>query len=68
MTEAKRLAEEYLRLGGSRKSKIDDNIINVRKWEGEPPEAEAFWQENIQPLDEKRRKEVESLLPSMNAL
>ncbi|CAD7032365.1 hypothetical protein REJC140_03044 [Pseudorhizobium endolithicum] len=65
-TEARKLAEEYVRLGGRRKSKIDDNITDIRKWEADPPEAEAFWMGKIQPLDEERRKEVEFFLPSIN--
>lgn len=43
MTETRKLAEEYLRLGGRRKSKIDDNIVNTRLWEDEPAEASKFW-------------------------
>ncbi|SMF10844.1 hypothetical protein SAMN02982989_5204 [Xaviernesmea oryzae] len=65
MTEAQKLAEEYLRLGGRRKSKIDDNIVNTRLWEDEPPEADRFWTERIEPLDEERRREVAIFLPSI---
>ncbi|MGK9054244.1 hypothetical protein KXS03_21935 [Neorhizobium petrolearium] len=65
-TEARKLAEEYMLLGGRRKSKIDDNITDVRKWEDDPPEAESFWTGQIDPLDEERRKEVEFFLPSIN--
>jgi hypothetical protein len=68
MTQSRELADEYLRLGGQRKAKVDDNIVNVRQWQDEPPEAERFWSENIAPLDDKRRREVELLLPSINAL
>src|SRR5262245_88133 len=32
-TEAAKLAEEYMRLGGTRRAKIDDNIVGIRKWE-----------------------------------
>lgn len=66
MTESKKLAEEYLRLGGRRKAKVDDNIVSTRIWDDEPAEADAYWSENIAPLDGKRRREVELLLPSMN--
>lgn len=65
-TKSRELAEEYLRLGGRRKSKIDDNITDVREWKEDPPEAEAFWAAAIEPLDEERRKEVEFFLPSIN--
>jgi hypothetical protein len=68
MTQSRELADEYLRLGGQRKAKVDDNIVNVRIWEDEPAEAERFWAENIAPLEDSRRREVELLLPSINAL
>lgn len=67
MTETRKLAEEYLRLGGRRKSKIDDNIVNTRLWEDEPAEASKFWATNIEPLDEKRRRDVKTFLRSINA-
>ena len=65
-TASLRLAEEYLRLGGRRLSKIDDNIIKVRQWEEDPPEAERFWKEHIEPLGDKERTQVEIFLPSIN--
>lgn len=65
-TKSLRLAEEYLRLGGHRRSKIDDNITTVRHWEKDPPEAERFWQDQVQPLSAKDRKQVEDFLPSIN--
>lgn len=65
-TSTKKLADEYLRLGGKRRAKVDDNIVSVREWEDDTPDAEAFWQEHIEPLDDKRRAEVELLLPTIN--
>ncbi|WP_245292971.1 hypothetical protein [Rhizobium acidisoli] len=65
-TRSKELANEYLRLGGKRLAKIDDNIVKIRHWEDDTPEAEAFWQKNIEPLDERRRVEVETHLPTIN--
>ncbi len=65
-TPSLRLAEEYLRLGGRRRAKVDDNIVSTRKWEDEPATASAFWKENIEPLDEKQRREVELHLPSIS--
>nr|CAD6437864.1 precorrin-6A synthase (deacetylating) [Rhizobium sp. Q54] len=65
-TEARKLAEEYVRLGGRRKSEIDDNITDMREWEEDPSEAEAFWMAKIERLDDERRKEVEFFLPSIN--
>jgi hypothetical protein len=68
MTQSRNLADEYLRLGGQRKAKVDDNIVDVRLWEDEPPEAERFWTDKIASLDEDRRREVELLLPTINAI
>lgn len=67
-TAAAKLAGEYVRLGGRRLSKIDDNQVSTRKWEHETPEAEAFWKNNIEPLDERHRQEVVTLLPSINTV
>jgi hypothetical protein len=38
-TETARLANEYVRLGGKRKLKLDDNIVSTRLWDDEPQEA-----------------------------
>ncbi|TAV49429.1 hypothetical protein ELI30_14505 [Rhizobium leguminosarum] len=65
-TRSKQLADEYLRLGGKRLAKIDDNIVKIRHWDDDAPEAEAFWQKHIEPLDDKRRVEVETHLPTIN--
>lgn len=64
-TPASRLAKEYLRLGGNRKAVLDDNAVSVRIWDPEPKEASDFWESHIQSLDPRRRKEVETLLPSI---
>ncbi|MBO3761417.1 hypothetical protein [Ciceribacter sp. L1K22] len=66
-TKSKALADEYMRLGGRRLAKIDDNITKVREWENDPPEAEKFWQERIAVLDDKARRDVEFYLPDINA-
>jgi hypothetical protein len=66
-TRSLRIAKEYLRLGGHRRSKIDDNITTVRQWEKDPPEAERFWQEQVQSLSAADRKQVEDFLPSINS-
>ena len=65
-TSTAQLAAEYLRLGGHRLAKIDDNHVSTRQWKNETREAEAFWNEHIAPLDEKRRDAVITLLPSIN--
>lgn len=65
-TPSLRLAEEYLRLGGRRRVKVDDKIISTRKWEDEPAMASSFWKEHIEPLDEKQRREVKLHLPSIS--
>lgn len=67
-TTAAELANEYMRLGGHRLSKLDDNRVGTRKWKHETPAAEAFWNRNIAPLDERRKREVVTLLPSINAV
>ncbi|EGP55688.1 hypothetical protein Agau_L101047 [Agrobacterium tumefaciens F2] len=66
-TETRKLAEKYLRLGGTRQVMIDDNKTFVRQWKDEPAEAERFWQTNIENLDEERLKDVEFFLPSVNS-
>ncbi len=65
-TRPLRLAEEYLRLGGRRRVKVDDNIVSTRKWHDEPAMASSFWKEHIEPLDEKQRREVKLHLPSIS--
>ncbi len=67
ITESRMIAEEYLRLGGKRRVKIDDNLQTVRIWEVDPPAAEQFWRDRIERLEERRRKEVEFFLPSINS-
>lgn len=66
-TESRKLAEEYLGLGGTRQVMIDDNKTFVRQWEQDPPEAEHFWKQKIQSLNAERMKEVEFFLPSINS-
>lgn len=65
-TRSLKMAKKYLSLGGTRRSKIDDNIIDTRKWESEPQEAAKFWKETIEPLNDDKRKQVESFLPSIS--
>ena len=65
-TPSLRLAEEYLRLGGRRRVKVDDNIVSTRKCDDEPTMASSFWKEHIEPLDEKQRREVKLHLPSIS--
>ncbi|MBW6425448.1 hypothetical protein KX729_28940 [Rhizobium sp. XQZ8] len=65
-TNASRLAEEYVGLGGKRKGKLDDNIVSTRIWDDEPKEAAQFWRDKIEPLSEKERRDVETNLPNMN--
>ncbi|KAB1122149.1 hypothetical protein [Neorhizobium galegae] len=64
-TDAARLAEEYVRLGGKRKAKLDDNIVSTRLWDDEPQEAADFWRSEIETLSESKRQ-VETNLPNMN--
>ncbi len=60
------LADRYLELGGRRQSIIDDNKVSVRQWDDEPAEADSFWREKVETLDEKARREVLLLLPSVS--
>lgn len=66
-TNAAQLAADYLKLGGTRRGKLDDNIVDTRQWEDEPEEAAIFWNERIQSLPDERRREVETNLPTMNS-
>ncbi|MBB4292573.1 hypothetical protein GGE16_004652 [Rhizobium leguminosarum] len=65
-TPSLQLAREYLSLGGRRRSKIDDNITDVRQWDEDPPEAERFWRERVETLSKDERKQVEDFLPTIN--
>ena len=67
MTQTRRLAEEYLRLGGTRQVMIDDDKTFVRQYQDDPPAAKAFWLENIAGLDEDTLEDVEFILPSVNS-
>lgn len=64
-TPSLKLAEEYIRLGGRRRAKVDDNIVSTRAWEPDTPEAAAFWKAQVETLDQKSRDEVELHLPSI---
>lgn len=66
LTNARRLADEYLRLGGHRRVVIDDNQTSIRNWEPEPAEAEAFWKRNVETLSPERQREVQLFLPTIN--
>jgi hypothetical protein len=63
----KKLADEYLRLGGKRLLVMDDNDLTTRSWEPDTPEADLFWKQKVQSLPDNRRTEVLSYLPSINA-
>lgn len=66
-TETRKLAEEYMLLGGTRQVMIDDNKTFVRQYDSEPEEAERFWQEKIAVLEKARIEDVEFFLPSVNS-
>ncbi|ACP22994.1 hypothetical protein NGR_b15430 (plasmid) [Sinorhizobium fredii NGR234] len=63
---ARKLADEYLRLGGHRRVVIDDNVTSIRSWEPEPDEAEAFWKAYVETLTPEKQRDVELLLPTIN--
>lgn len=67
-TPSQKLAEEYVALGGTRKSKMDDNATSTRKWEDEPFKAADFWRTRIETLSDEERVQVEKFLPSINAI
>ncbi len=60
------MAMRYLNLGGRRRAKVDDNIVSTRAWDDDPSEAEAYWQLNVETLDEKGRRDVALHLPSIS--
>jgi hypothetical protein len=62
---SKTLADEYRALGGRRVAVIDDNIGSSRDWDGDTPEAAAFWNERIATLPDREKRDVESFLPSL---
>jgi hypothetical protein len=64
-TLSHQIAMEYLRLGGRRLAKVDDNIVSTRTWEDEPAEAAQFWEKQVKPLDEKAQREIILYLPSI---
>ncbi|MBB4349301.1 hypothetical protein [Aliirhizobium cellulosilyticum] len=63
---SKALAERYQELGGRRVAVIDDNLGSSRDWDGDPPQAAAFWRENIASLSDRERRDVETYLPTLN--
>jgi hypothetical protein len=65
---SKTIADEYLRLGGHRRAVVDDNVLSIRHWENDTPEADTYWKQNIEPLDSDRREQVISFLPTINAI
>jgi hypothetical protein len=65
-TTSHKMAIEYLRLGGRRLAKVDDNIVSTRTWEDEPAEAVQFWEKQVKPLDEKAQREIILHLPSIS--
>ncbi len=54
LTDAAQLADQYVRLGGKRKAKLDDNIVSTRKWDDEPGEASALWRDEVETLPEEK--------------
>lgn len=63
---SKKLADEYIRLGGRRVAVIDDNLGSSRDWRDDPPEADQFWHRHIAVLSDEDRRDVETFLPSLN--
>lgn len=61
-----KIATEYLRLGGRRQAKVDDNIVSTRSWEDDPSEADAYWQTHVAPLSEREQRDIMVHLPSIS--
>jgi hypothetical protein len=57
-TPSLNIVEEYLRLGGRRRAKVDVNIVSTRQWDDEPAEACEFWKKHVEPMDDKQRSDV----------
>jgi hypothetical protein len=67
-TEALDLAQEYMRLGGKRRSANDDNLVSTREWEADSTQAKAFWKTKIAALPDEKRNEVISHLPAVSTV
>jgi hypothetical protein len=65
-TSSYHTATQYLELGGRRLAKVDDNIVNIREWDMDPMDAEAFWQANVEALGQREKREVFLHLPSIS--
>ncbi|CAN7667680.1 hypothetical protein [Pararhizobium sp. LjRoot238] len=65
---SKDLAAKYIRLGGRRRAVLDDNLVSTREWAEGTAEAEAFWRDEIESLPDAERKDVQKLLPGINAV
>lgn len=65
-TQSLQIATEYLRLGGRRQAKVDDNIVSTLSWDDDPLEADAYWQTHVTPLTEKEQRDITIHLPSMS--
>ncbi len=62
-TNTAELAANDITPGGTGLGKLDDNVIETRQWDDEPPQASAFWTDHIEPLPTEKRREVETNLP-----
>jgi hypothetical protein len=60
-TPSPKLANEYVRLGGSRKSKLDDNITRIRLCENDPHEAEELWTSKIPSGPEPKSQVIDGI-------
>lgn len=60
--DAVTMADEYRRLGGTRTVELQGDVIIMSPWSGEPPEAEAYWRQNVATLPTEQRNAVAKAL------
>ena len=65
---SKDLAAKYIRLGGKRRSVLDDNLVSIREWAEDTAEAKVSRRDKIECLPDHERKDVEKFLPGINTV
>lgn len=65
---SKDLATKYIRIGGKRRSVLDDNLVSIREWAEDTAEAKVSQRDKIECLPDLERKDVEKFLPGINTV